>query len=102
MQTKHISLPTPTAEEVARFLENTQEEPSNGCLLWTGKVDRYGVGQFSYQGRRVSTRRFAYTMTHGDPKEKHVVLASLCVSNRCVEYSHLRLEDKPLRWEFVE
>ena len=49
----------------------------NGCLEWSGRLDRGGYGQITVAGRKVTTHRFAWIAAHGP------ILPGLDVLHRC-------------------
>lgn len=67
-------------------------EPTTGCLLWAGRVDKDGYGLY---GRKQvfperSAHRLAWFLTHG-PIPKGLVVMHRCDQPSCIAVSHLRL-----------
>lgn len=75
-------------DTAARFWAKTTEDPTTGCLLWTGATSTKGYGQVSHAGRTRSAHRVAYEITVGPiPDGAH--LDHLCRVRRCVNPDHL-------------
>lgn len=58
----------------------------NGCLIWTGYIDRKGYARYSGLG--------AYRINYGlqvGPIPEGMTVDHLCFEPRCVEVTHLRL-----------
>ncbi|MDX3315184.1 HNH endonuclease signature motif containing protein [Streptomyces sp. ME08-AFT2] len=83
-ETSHVVTP----KDMARFWVKVAAPDSNGCWLWTGKVNRYGYGDFGLRKRLVKAHRFAYTVTRG-PIPDGLVLDHLCRVRHCVNPAHL-------------
>lgn len=95
--------PTPTADR----LSARSARASNGCLLWTGRVDRDGYGRMtlgqtsSGNPRPALVHRVAFELSHGGIAPGMTVDhtcrnddischgGSECVHRRCIEPSHL-------------
>lgn len=80
----------PTTLPVVRFEKYTNPVPS-GCVEWTGRIDRYGYGQFGTGGRRgqnVGAHRWAYQHYVGPIPEGHQI-DHLCRNRKCVNPAHL-------------
>lgn len=73
-----------------RFLRQTRIA-DNGCVEWTGFLDRDGYGQFRPGGRdssKVRSHRWAYEHFVG-PIPTGLVLDHLCRNRACVNAAHL-------------
>ncbi len=76
-----MAKPIVTLEE--RFMSHVEPEPSSGCWLWTGAVDRYGYGRLKVvsdiDDRRVVARahRIAWVIRFGS------IPVGLCVLHHC-------------------
>lgn len=81
---QHRDLPWPD-----RFWFDTERLP-NGCLNFTGYIDRDGYGRVydRLSGTRMSAHRLAYELTVG-PIPDGLHLDHLCRTRSCVEPSHL-------------
>lgn len=76
----------PPEERFYRRVNKTE-----GCWIWTGKVENSGYGRFQIGGKgspHVSVHRFAYTLAHGTIPEGMVVMHS-CDTPLCVNPAHL-------------
>lgn len=76
--------PTPAP---ARFADRT-ELGENGCILWTGFLDRDGYGQFVVDGRNVRVHRWSYEH-HIGPIPDGLVIDHLCRNRACVNAKHM-------------
>ena len=68
--------------------EAQYEVASNGCWLWTGKVQNSGYGQMSVFGGIAPAHRVAYELYVGAIPEG-LVIDHLCRTRFCVNYEHL-------------
>ena len=82
--TRHVV----TAADLARFWVKVDKSGTNGCWLWTAKINRYGYGDFGLKKRLVKAHRFAYTVTRG-PIPDGLTLDHLCRVRNCVNPNHL-------------
>lgn len=76
----------PVTPTLLRFRGLTVRDAA-GCLLWCGSCNSRGVPVFHDQGRTVSVRRYAYTLT-GKPLPEGK-LTTTCGNRLCVEPTHL-------------
>jgi len=81
----------PPKPALLRFLPQTRFT-ADGCIEWTGFIDRYGYGQFRPAGGRASGKvgahRWSYEHFVG-PIPKGLQLDHLCRNRACVNPSHL-------------
>lgn len=76
--------PTTPAE---RFAARVRPE-ANGCLVWTGFLDRDGYGQIGVNGRTTRVHRWSYEH-HVGPIPDGLVIDHLCRNRACVNPAHL-------------
>ena len=62
----------------------------NGCVEWTGHVDRKGYGRVSIEGRQVFAHRVAWELAHGPIPDGLCVLHH-CDNPPCCNPAHLFL-----------
>ena len=43
--------------DIKRLLSHVRVEPSTGCMIWTGCIDRDGYAQFKVNGRKEKAHR---------------------------------------------
>lgn len=67
-----------------------QTEWRDGCLEWTGGVDRHGHGKINHEGVWWSTHKLVWTTRIG-PIEEGMVVHHMCENKRCVNIAHLQL-----------
>lgn len=65
-------------------------ESSNGCLLWTGSINKSGYGAIRVNGETRGAHRFAWTES-GRSIPSGRTLDHTCHVRRCVNVDHLRL-----------
>lgn len=71
-----------------RVLASVQVDPTYGCWLWTGKLDKDGYG-LVWRGKRPSyAHRVVYEQEVG-PVPEGKVLDHLCRRRNCVNQAHL-------------
>lgn len=58
------------------------------CWIWTGKVDKHGIGDFRYNYAYKSSRRTSYEL-HIGPLPEHAAVYVTCDQKRCVNPNHL-------------
>lgn len=73
----------------ARFDRLTSPEPTSGCLLWTGAMDRHGYGYFRLTSKVVVfAHRYAFVRANG-PITESLDVDHRCHLRGCVEDRHL-------------
>lgn len=80
----------PPRPALERFTRQTTVAPS-GCHEWTGRIDRYGYGQFRPGGRhtsKVGAHRWAYEEFVG-AIPAGLQVDHLCRNRKCVNPEHL-------------
>lgn len=78
--------PVPAAE---RFASKVQQD-DNGCLVWTGFLDRDGYGQLAVDGRNTRVHRWSYEY-HVGPIPEGLVIDHLCRNRACANPYHLEV-----------
>lgn len=78
----------PTTARV-RFDEKCISMP-NGCLIFTGKGNQYGYGEFLAHGKRWSAHRWSFTQAKG-PIPDGLFVCHQCDTPNCVRPAHLFL-----------
>lgn len=101
--------PNPPEVTLANIMAKT-ERAKDGCLLWTGLVDRSGYPRTTYRKKPVTVHELVWYLTYGDWSTReqpvdHVchnealqartcLGGPTCAHRRCVEVSHLRRTTK--------
>ena len=70
-----------------RLLSRLLIDPS-GCLLWTGRIDRYGYGNIASGRRMVKVHRVMYELFVG-PIPDGLEIDHLCRVRHCAAPAHL-------------
>ena len=60
------------------------------CWEWTGRIDRYGYGEFKFGGVKHKAHRWIYERLNYK-LETGWIVDHLCRNRRCVRPSHLEL-----------
>ena len=79
------------AEEYLR--ENSSREPSTGCILWTGALNKDGYGKACFLHKDLKAHRLSWQIYHGrtlSPKEHILHDPYKCFHRNCIEVLHLR------------
>lgn len=82
-------------ERFTQFVRHTDT-----CWLWTGTLNEYGYGKFSYRGADgrqhcVRAHRFAWEQAHGTAVPDGQWVLHDCDVKACVNPTHLHLGDRP-------
>lgn len=64
---------------------------TEGCWLWTGHIDEYGKGRFSFGGKQEAAHRYAYAHHYGVSLTSNDVIRQTCKVPQCVNPRHLLL-----------
>lgn len=78
----------PRATPDIRFTNQIIKGNADECILWIGKVNNMGYGQFCLAGVFVLAHRYSYEQAKGVIPEG-LVLDHLCGNPRCVNPAHL-------------
>src|ERR1700730_738931 len=54
------------------------------CWEWVGGVTKEGYGRFKFNGHHYYARRFAWTISHGEPKR--LLVTDRCGNKTCVRH----------------
>lgn len=73
-----------------KFFAKLKLNSLNGCLEYTGTLDRKGYGEFSYEGKIRFAHRLAYYFENGDFDQTMLVCHS-CDNPKCCNPVHLFL-----------
>jgi hypothetical protein len=81
-----------TEERFTRFVSPPDE---NGCMLWTGSLNRKGYGVFGVRRTKseksIGAHRMALEISTGEKSNgRHALHATTCPHKHCVAPSHLR------------
>jgi len=63
-------------------------DKSESCWIFTASGNKWGYGQFWYQGKFTGAHRFSYFLEHGEIKSK-LEIHHICRNRRCVNPKHL-------------
>lgn len=93
--TRMISIPESIRERLAARIERNSEPCANGCVLWTGSLDRYGYARFPVKmnGARIDTtgHRIAWMLENGKIDDPKNVIDHLCRNRACVNPAHMEI-----------
>jgi hypothetical protein len=64
------------------------------CWEWIGSVTKEGYGRFKFNHRTYYARRFAWTLSHGEPEG--VLVIDRCGNRNCVRHLGTRLRTENL------
>lgn len=68
----------------------SKTRPENGCLVWTGALDRDGYGVIQFAGKQCRAPRVAYALRFG-PIAPALTVDHLCRNRSCVNPAHLEV-----------
>lgn len=74
----------------AAFL-NSVVRTEDGCLHWTGAVEREGYGRFREDGRLIMAHRYSWKRENGPIEPGKVLDHYLGCGHTCCEVTHLRV-----------
>lgn len=60
----------------------------NGCILWVGRTNGDGYGQFDVNGRTIGAHRYAFELKYG-PVPEGKQIDHLCRVRHCVNPEHM-------------
>lgn len=83
--TKYIAL---SIEELSRFHNKIQINPTTKCHEWTGAKNDRGYGYIKLGGSVARVHRLAWVLVNGDPTPD-LQLDHLCRNRLCVNPKHL-------------
>ncbi len=69
-------------------IEARLRKAPDGCLVWTGPLDKDGYGRMAYDGTTRLVHRIYYALTVG-PFPKNLTLDHLCRNRACCNPAHL-------------
>lgn len=72
------------AKDLKRFAKKLVRFSGSSCVIWGGRLNTKGYGEFWYQGRKVKAHRFWYAARYGDTK---LPLGHTCSTRDCVEHT---------------
>ena len=76
----------PTVEE--RFWSHVVTMP-NGCMEWSGRVDRKGYGRVTVNGKHLAAHRFAWELANGPIPDGLHIRHFVCDNPPCCNPEHL-------------
>lgn len=83
-----------TKEDLARFNAFVNKK-KDGCWEWTGRIDKYGYGEFKQGGVKHKAHRWVYQYYKGDLNNQQKHIDHLCRNRKCVRRSHLEAVMSP-------
>jgi hypothetical protein len=79
----------PRPRAIERFDQRWVPEPTTGCHLWIGPVDKDGYGKFNENRRAVRAHRFAYEQRRGPIPPGLVLDHVVCDTPSCCNEWHV-------------
>lgn len=73
-----------------RIASRLVPEPTTGCLLWTGAVDRKGYGVCWFQGKRRKVNRVLHFLRTGWWLSRSLEVLHTCDTPSCCDERHTR------------
>lgn len=90
-----LSIPETYLEAVKERLARHTKLADNGCLEWTGSLDRGGYARFKLRHgelcRYTGAHRAAWLAHKGPIKDPELVIDHLCRTRHCVNVEHMEL-----------
>lgn len=72
-----------------QMLAQTKPKP-NGCILWTGYIDKYGYGRVKYKGENRPAHHVMLAISRPPPEEGlHALHNRECSNRNCINPAHL-------------
>lgn len=84
--------PRPTEADERRFWAKVALPNEQGCMLWSGRPDGNGYGNFHLQGQTFRSHQISYLLAYGPVPDGLVVdhvKARGCTNRHCVAPLHL-------------
>jgi hypothetical protein len=101
---KNISknFPTPTEKQIQSIINKINK--TSTCWIWTGKIDKYGYGQYTYQinGERhyIPAHKIVYIISTGKQIPFGLYLCHKCKNKNCVNPKHIKIGSAQINSSF--